>query len=116
MTPLLLPLTMLKDLWRKCAYLLETTNRYCWLVKQVQVRQQLFNKYPKCYIKKLTVINVSQQTETSDLLGGYKPVNCRTLIVPIVEEFEELFPITFSMSKNEKFYSLFHKCQKATLA
>lgn len=62
--------------------------------------------------KKLTVINVSQQTETSDLLGGYKPVNCRTLIVPIVEEFEELFPITFSMSKNEKFYSLFHKCVK----
>ncbi|KAL6931390.1 hypothetical protein ACO0R3_002853 [Hanseniaspora guilliermondii] len=62
--------------------------------------------------KKLTVINVSQQTETSDLLGGYKPVNCRTLIIPIVEDFEELFPITFSMSKNEKFYSLFHKCVK----
>lgn len=62
--------------------------------------------------KKLTVINVSQQTESSDLLGGYKPVNCRTLIVPIIEEFEELFPITFSMSKNEKFYSLFHKCVK----
>ncbi|OBA25050.1 P-loop containing nucleoside triphosphate hydrolase protein, partial [Hanseniaspora valbyensis NRRL Y-1626] len=62
--------------------------------------------------KKLTVINVSQQTEGSDLLGGYKPVNCRTLIVPIVDDFEELFPITFSMSKNEKFYNLFHKCVK----
>ncbi|KAL6927592.1 hypothetical protein ACO0SA_004214 [Hanseniaspora valbyensis] len=62
--------------------------------------------------KKLTVINVSQQTEASDLLGGYKPVNCRTLIVPIVDDFEELFPITFSMSKNEKFYNLFHKCVK----
>ncbi|XBW36301.1 hypothetical protein QEN19_001887 [Hanseniaspora menglaensis] len=62
--------------------------------------------------KKLTVINVSQQTEASDLLGGYKPVNCRTLIVPIIDDFEELFPITFSMSKNEKFYNLFHKCVK----
>lgn len=62
--------------------------------------------------KKLTVINVSQQTEASDLLGGYKPVNCRTLIVPIIEDFEELFPITFSVTKNEKFYNLFHKCVK----
>ncbi|KAK6880268.1 Midasin [Candida tropicalis] len=41
--------------------------------------------------KKLTVINVSQQTETGDLLGGYKPVNTKTVAVPIQEMFENLF-------------------------
>lgn len=60
--------------------------------------------------KTLTVINVSQQTESGDLLGGYKPVNCKTVAIPLLEEFELLFPLTFSMKKNEKFYKLFHKC------
>lgn len=56
--------------------------------------------------KSLTVINVSQQTESGDLLGGYKPVNCRTVAIPILEEFEGLFASTFSLKKNEKFYKL----------
>ncbi|KAL6945303.1 hypothetical protein ACO0QE_002753 [Hanseniaspora vineae] len=60
--------------------------------------------------KKLTVINVSQQTEMGDLLGGYKPVNCRTIAIPLIEEFEELFAASFSMKKNEKFYKILHKC------
>ncbi|AGO13937.1 AaceriAGR074Cp [[Ashbya] aceris (nom. inval.)] len=60
--------------------------------------------------KSLTVINVSQQTESGDLLGGYKPVNCKTIAIPILEEFELLFAATFSMKKNEKFYQLLHKC------
>lgn len=60
--------------------------------------------------KNLTVINVSQQTESGDLLGGYKPVNCKTVAIPILEEFEGLFISTFSMKKNEKFYKLLHKC------
>ncbi|AEY98895.1 FAGR074Cp [Eremothecium gossypii FDAG1] len=60
--------------------------------------------------KSLTVINISQQTESGDLLGGYKPVNCKTIAIPILEEFELLFAATFSMKKNEKFYQLLHKC------
>ena len=60
--------------------------------------------------KNLTVINVSQQTESGDLLGGYKPVNCRTVAIPILEDFEGLFLATFSLKKNEKFYKLLHKC------
>lgn len=60
--------------------------------------------------KSLTVINVSQQTETGDLLGGYKPVNSKSVAVPIQEEFETLFAATFSVKKNERFYKMLHKC------
>lgn len=60
--------------------------------------------------KSLTVINVSQQTETGDLLGGYKPVNSKSVAVPIQEEFELLFAATFSTKKNERFYKMLHKC------
>lgn len=60
--------------------------------------------------KTLTVINVSQQTETGDLLGGYKPVNSKTIAIPIQEKFESLFPVTFSLKKNEQFYKMLHKC------
>ncbi|ABN66318.2 large protein with a conserved N-terminal domain, a central AAA ATPase domain composed of 6 tandem AAA protomers, and a C-terminal M-domain midas sequence motif-containing protein [Scheffersomyces stipitis CBS 6054] len=60
--------------------------------------------------KKLTVINVSQQTEAGDLLGGYKPVNTKTVAVPIQEVFENLFIATFSGKKNEKFSRVLSKC------
>lgn len=60
--------------------------------------------------KQLTVINLSQQTETSDLLGGYKPVNAKTVAINIQEDFDVLFGATFSLKKNEKFYKILHKC------
>ncbi|QHS74848.1 AAA family ATPase midasin [Saccharomyces paradoxus] len=64
----------------------------------------------KMLAKTLTVINVSQQTETGDLLGGYKPVNSKTVAVPIQETFETLFNATFSLKKNEKFHKMLHRC------
>lgn len=60
--------------------------------------------------KKLTVINVSQQTESGDLLGGYKPVNTKTVAIPLQEVFENLFLATFSQKKNAKFSQLLTKC------
>lgn len=60
--------------------------------------------------KNITVINVSQQTEAGDLLGGYKPVNAKTVAVPLQEAFEKLFLATFSAKKNAKFSSLLEKC------
>lgn len=60
--------------------------------------------------KKLTVINVSQQTESGDLLGGYKPVNTKSVAIPIQERFESLFLATFSQKKNAKFSNLLSKC------
>ncbi|EXJ89149.1 hypothetical protein A1O3_02213 [Capronia epimyces CBS 606.96] len=51
----------------------------------------------------LTVVNLSQQSEASDLLGGLKPVTTRSLILPLVEKFNVLFEDTFSTKRNEKF-------------
>ncbi|KAK9375024.1 uncharacterized protein V1513DRAFT_425144 [Lipomyces chichibuensis] len=58
----------------------------------------------------LTVINVSQQTEAADLLGGYKPVDVKTVAVPLREEFDILFENTFSSRRNERFTTVFSKC------
>ncbi|RMJ23781.1 hypothetical protein PHISP_05349 [Aspergillus sp. HF37] len=55
--------------------------------------------------QKLTVVNLSQQSESTDLLGGFKPVNIRTMAIPMLDEFNHLFESTFSARKNQKFLS-----------
>ncbi|KAL8829768.1 MAG: hypothetical protein Q9170_006033, partial [Blastenia crenularia] len=52
---------------------------------------------------KLVVVNLSQQSEAGDLLGGFKPVNMTTLAMPMWEEFEDLFGKTFPPNKNKNF-------------
>ena len=52
---------------------------------------------------KLNVINLSQQSEAGDLLGGYKPVSLGTLGIKMMRTFEELFNITFSTKRNEHY-------------
>ncbi|KFA48162.1 hypothetical protein S40293_06892 [Stachybotrys chartarum IBT 40293] len=60
---------------------------------------------------KLIAVNLSQQSEVGDLLGGFKPVNVRTLAVPLKEEFEDLFAATgISASKNQKYLEQVGKC------
>ncbi|KAJ5123897.1 Midasin [Penicillium bovifimosum] len=59
--------------------------------------------------QKLTVVNLSQQSESTDLLGGFKPVNIRTMAVPMLDEFTQLFELTFSAKKNQKFLSSISK-------
>ncbi|KAF6844959.1 denitrification regulatory protein nirq [Colletotrichum musicola] len=60
---------------------------------------------------KLVAINLSQQSEAGDLLGGFKPVNVRTLAVPLKEEFEDLFAATgISQSKNQRYLEQIGKC------
>ncbi|KAK3792593.1 hypothetical protein RRG08_009951 [Elysia crispata] len=54
---------------------------------------------------KLHVINLNQQSDSSDLLGGFKPVDMKFLVMPLREEFEILFCQTFSRTQNEKFLS-----------
>lgn len=60
--------------------------------------------------KNITVINVSQQTESGDLLGGYKPIDTKMIALPLKEEFDALFESTFSSKKNEKFSEMLAKC------
>ncbi|XP_061171072.1 midasin-like [Saccostrea echinata] len=54
---------------------------------------------------KLRVINMNQQSDSSDLLGGFKPMDLKIIVKPVKEEFETLFCSTFSASENAKFLS-----------
>ncbi|XP_012135538.2 midasin [Megachile rotundata] len=59
---------------------------------------------------KLVVINMNQQSESTDLLGGYKPVDLKLLIFPIREEFEILFRSYFAIEPNLKFLNHIGRC------
>ncbi|KAL8774243.1 MAG: hypothetical protein Q9209_000994 [Squamulea sp. 1 TL-2023] len=52
---------------------------------------------------KLVVVNLSQQSEAGDLLGGFKPVNMRALAIPMNEEFNDLIEGTLSVKKNQRY-------------
>ena len=62
--------------------------------------------------RKLITVNLNQQTECSDLLGGYKPVDIQHFINPAREKFEILFSKTFSMQDNTKFLSHISTCYR----
>ncbi|XP_035827114.1 midasin [Aplysia californica] len=68
---------------------------------------------------RLHVINLNQQSDSTDFLGGFKPVDFKLILMPVREEFETLFCQTFSRSQNEKFLShiqtLFAKKQWSNL-
>ncbi|XP_046422100.1 midasin [Neodiprion fabricii] len=59
---------------------------------------------------KLIVINMNQQSESTDLLGGYKPVDIKFLITPIREEFEMLFRSYFAIEPNRQFLDHISLC------
>ncbi|KAG6872267.1 hypothetical protein C0995_011404, partial [Termitomyces sp. Mi166 len=51
----------------------------------------------------LISLNLSHQSESSDLLGGFKPVDARIPGAHLQQRFLDLFGGTFSRRKNEKF-------------
>ena len=55
--------------------------------------------------KRLVVINLSQQSESGDLLGGFKPTNMRSLAMPMRDEFRELLLLTFASKTNQELLS-----------
>ena len=56
--------------------------------------------------KKLIVQNLSLSTDVSDLLGGYRPVTIRQMLLPAYEIFVRLFQETLSASKNTDFLQI----------
>ncbi|KAI4355485.1 hypothetical protein L6164_004254 [Bauhinia variegata] len=52
---------------------------------------------------KLTVLNLSQQSDVADLLGGFKPMDAQFVYYPLYMEFEDLFSKTVSKKFNEEF-------------
>ncbi|KAH0622150.1 hypothetical protein JD844_024188 [Phrynosoma platyrhinos] len=61
---------------------------------------------------RLRVINMNQQSDTADLLGGYKPVDNKLIWLPLRESFEELFAQTFSRKQNQTFLGHIQTCYR----
>ena len=49
------------------------------------------------------VLNLSQQTDSSDLVGGFKPVETRDALLPLLDTFQRLVRLTWSKGNNEDF-------------
>lgn len=60
--------------------------------------------------RSLVVINMSQQSDSTDLIGGFKPMEMKQLVAPVREEYEKLFCETFSRKQNVKFLSNVQQC------
>ena len=59
--------------------------------------------------KKLHVLNMNQNTDSADLLGGFKPVDAKFLLKPIYERFLNLFK-TLITKQNADFLTLLQNC------
>ncbi|KAG8656474.1 hypothetical protein MANES_04G142500v8 [Manihot esculenta] len=59
--------------------------------------------------QKLTVLNLSQQSDVADLLGGFKPIDPQSICVLLYREFESLFSKTFSVKENDKLFAYLQK-------
>uniref|UniRef100_A0A8C1Z8M3 Midasin n=1 Tax=Cyprinus carpio TaxID=7962 RepID=A0A8C1Z8M3_CYPCA len=59
---------------------------------------------------KLRVVNMNQQSDTADLLGGYKPVDQKLILLPLREAFEDLFSQTYSRKQNLTFLGHVQTC------
>jgi len=53
--------------------------------------------------RKVVAVNLSQQSEVGDLIGGFKPVNALNLAIPLKDEFDELFRATGLAAKNQPY-------------
>ncbi|KAH8345472.1 hypothetical protein KR084_002113 [Drosophila pseudotakahashii] len=56
---------------------------------------------------KLVVVNMNNQSDVSDLVGGFKPVELNYVLGPLRNEFEYLLSETFNQEKNLQFLRLF---------
>ena len=53
--------------------------------------------------KKLHVFNMSQNTDSTDLMGGFKPIDIKLLLKPLYVDFLSLFNMLFDQNKNKGF-------------
>lgn len=60
--------------------------------------------------QKLIVINMNQQSDSADLLGGFKPIEIKQLITPLKNEFEQLFQEFYDAEQNRKFLKNVNYC------
>lgn len=63
--------------------------------------------------KKLIVLNLSRQTESSDLVGGFRPVEIAAAIPALAKRFEDLFCKSMSRSKNAAFLDALQRSSRS---
>lgn len=56
----------------------------------------------------MIVLNLSQQTDSSDLLGGFRPVQPSETVRPLLTRFGDLVTRTWRKGKNAEFVSRVH--------
>ncbi|PHH61107.1 hypothetical protein CDD81_769 [Ophiocordyceps australis] len=79
------------------------------LLEQIAMAVKL--EEPVLLVGETGIGKTTVQSEVGDLLGGFKPVNVRSLAVPLKEQFEDLFAATgISASKNQKYLEQIGKC------
>ena len=60
----------------------------------------------RCQVKaNLVVLNLSQHTDSSDLLGGFRPVEARHSLVPLLPAFYDLVQQTWPRGRNDDYLS-----------
>lgn len=60
--------------------------------------------------KPLSVINLNHQTETSDLLGSFKPIDTKLQMKILKEKFLNIFTQSFSLNENQTFLNHIQNC------
>jgi midasin len=60
--------------------------------------------------KNIHVINLNHQTETSDLLGSFKPIDIKIQMKLVKEKFLNTFVKCFSIDENQKFLNHIQNC------
>lgn len=64
---------------------------------------------------KLVVMNLSNQSDSSDLLGGFRPMQPGLALVPLAAQFDQLMRETWPQGKNEAFLARVHKFVRGRL-
>lgn len=64
--------------------------------------------------KTISVINLNHQTETSDLLGSFKPVDIKSQMKMIKERFMGMFCRYFNIEENKKFLEHVNVCRNVS--
>ena len=59
--------------------------------------------------KKLHVFNMSQNTDSTDLMGGFKPIDIKLLLKPLYIDFLQLFNSLLDQEKNKDFIKILVK-------
>lgn len=62
--------------------------------------------------QKLVAMNLSNQSDASDLLGGYRPMQASMALVPLSAQFDSLVRETWPQGKNEAFLARVRKLVK----